>query len=77
MKKLFKTFMILMIAIAIFGGMGVQAHAQFSLIDSSISSMSPRSDIIEWRYKVKNEKLYKRLFNYTDDVWVGKWILMS
>lgn len=33
-----------------------------------------RADKIIWRYKVINEKLYKRLYNTTTDTWIGNWI---
>lgn len=34
-----------------------------------------RSDIIEWRYKTENGKLYKRLYNYSKQEWIGEWEL--
>ena len=36
--------------------------------------VAPCSDIIEWRYKIVDNKLYRRLFNYTTSNWVGEWI---
>ena len=33
-----------------------------------------RSDILEWRYKIINGRLYKRLYNKTKNKWVGDWI---
>ena len=32
-----------------------------------------RSAIIEWRYKVVGGVLYRRLYNYTEQCWVGDW----
>lgn len=43
--------------------------------DDSNVLIEPRADIIEWRYKVVNGKLYKRLFNYSKNQWIGDWIL--
>lgn len=40
-------------------------------------NISPLSDIIDWRVKVINGKLYKRLYNYSTGEWVGPWILVS
>jgi hypothetical protein len=40
----------------------------------SISAIT-RSAIIDWRYKVENGRLYKRLYNYTYQNWVGDWEL--
>ena len=39
--------------------------------------ISPLMDEMGWRYKVVNGKLYKRLFNYSMNEWVGDWILIS
>lgn len=36
-----------------------------------------RADIYEWRYKIVNGKMYKRLYNCTRNEWVGDWILMK
>ena len=45
-------------------------------IYSSSSTVSPLSDIIKWRYKSVNYKLYKRLYNYSKGQWIGDWILV-
>lgn len=35
----------------------------------------PQSDIIEWIYDERPDgSLYKRLYNYSRGMWVGKWI---
>lgn len=36
-----------------------------------------RSAIIEYRYKVIDGKLYRRLYNYTEQCWVGEWELVA
>lgn len=36
-----------------------------------------RAYIIEWRYKVIDGHLYKRLYNATTEEWIGDWILME
>lgn len=36
-------------------------------------TMEPNADVLEWRFKVVDGKLYRRLFNYTTDSWVGDW----
>lgn len=33
----------------------------------------PRADIIEWRYKVENGKMYRRQYNYSKQEWIGDW----
>lgn len=35
--------------------------------------VSPKSDIIEWRYKIMNGHLYRRKYNYSKHVWIGHW----
>ena len=35
-----------------------------------------RKDIKEWRYKVIDKKVYKRLFNVTKNRWETDWILV-
>lgn len=38
-------------------------------------TVDPQSDIIEWVYKeYPDGSLYKRLFNYSRNMWVGNWI---
>lgn len=32
-----------------------------------------RSPIIEYRYKVIDGVLYRRLYNYSDEYWIGEW----
>lgn len=44
---------------------------------SENSNIQSRADIFEWRYKVKNNKLYKRLYNCTRHEWAGNWILIN
>lgn len=43
-------------------------------VNSSDSTIQPYKDDIQWRWKVENNKLYKRLFNYSTADWVGDWI---
>lgn len=77
MKKIFRTLVILLMCVVISGGNGVQVYAYSPLVNSNTSSFSPQADIIEWRYKVENGKLYKRQYNCTLDKWIGNWILVS
>ena len=39
------------------------------IIETASSEIAPCSDIIKYRYKEENGKLYRRLFNYTRDEW--------
>ena len=33
----------------------------------------PMHATIEWRWKVENGNVYRRLYNYTINAWVGEW----
>lgn len=37
----------------------------------------PFSDIIEYRYKVIGSDVYRRLYNYTEQCWIGEWELCA
>lgn len=37
-------------------------------------NIEARADIIEWRYKLENGRVYKRRYNYTKQKWIGDWI---
>lgn len=32
-----------------------------------------RAPIIGWRYKTVNDRLYRRLYNYSTQEWIGEW----
>ncbi len=55
-------------------------NAASNVQDDSIVTSSddygimPLKDDIQYRYKIENGKLYKRLYNYTVGEWVGEWI---
>lgn len=34
---------------------------------------NPQYDVIRWRFKVENGNLYRRLYNYSINNWVGEW----
>lgn len=35
----------------------------------------PYADIVGWRYKTVDGDLYRRLYNYSKEVWIGEWEL--
>lgn len=78
LKKLFKVFAAILIGTGISGGIGIQAYAYFPVSNDSITAIVwPQSDIIEWRYKTENGKLYKRQYNCTKTKWIGSWQLVT
>lgn len=38
------------------------------------SEITLYGDIIDWRYTWIDGNLYKRLYNYTSQTWIGEWI---
>lgn len=41
------------------------------------STVAPCSDVIQWRYKFEDHKIYKRLYNYGTNEWLGEWIFLG
>lgn len=39
------------------------------------ATVTPFADIIEWRYKVMDGKLYQRQYNVSKQQWIGQWQL--
>lgn len=37
------------------------------------NTAEPQMDIIQWRFKEENGCLWRRLYNYTINNWVGEW----
>lgn len=54
---------------------GVSVHASEASGEIMVSEegIDPHSEMIEWRYKVVDGVLYRRLYNYTEQHWVGEW----
>ena len=45
------------------------AYPQEKSIYNEENEIQPRTDIKQWRYKVENGNLYKRLYNYSTGHW--------
>lgn len=41
--------------------------------ETSVERGVARSPIIEYRYKIVDGELYRRLYNYSDGYWIGDW----
>ena len=48
-----------------------------SVAEVSQEESQPRTDIKEWRFKVMNGHLYKRLYNRSTGNWETDWILVQ
>lgn len=43
--------------------------------NSLLDAYYPNANIIGWRYKSENGKMYRRQYNYSREKWIGEWEL--
>ena len=55
----------------------VSASSPSCSVEQIENSVTPRSDIIDWVYKIENGKKYKRLYNSSTDTWLTEWIYLG
>ena len=67
LNKFIFLFLLSFISIGVFSG---SPSIAVSEEDSSVYS----GDVIVWKYKTMNGKLYKRKYNKTTKKWIGNWI---
>lgn len=75
-----KKKLITLAGIACFGMAVLFSPATTLTAEAAVASneaVSPCADSIGWRFKEENGKLYKRLYNYSTDNWIGNWIYVS
>ena len=48
--------------------------ATLSTYASETTGIETRAEYREWRYKIENDKLYKRLYNASTGLWETEWI---
>lgn len=72
MKKTIRILAVIIAMTCIFSG---TAFAQEKEVAVEKSSSIARADVIKYVYKVENRKLYRRLYNYSKDTWLGDWEL--
>lgn len=71
LKKLSITLILATILIA--GAPITKADEQVNTDTTDIGTITPRQRILEWRFKTIDGKLYKRLYDYTAQKWIGSW----
>lgn len=81
MKKFSRKFLTLTIALFICTGpLPTNAYAanitNSSIVHAESAIITPYSAVIDWRYKVENGKLYRRLYDYSIGEWIGEWELI-
>lgn len=79
MKKIRKGILISLFACfvcteVVMAGEMVDILQSSSAVDS-VDTM--RADVIQWVYKEINGKMYRRLYNYTKQEYIGDWILIG
>ena len=72
MKKTIRILAVIIAMTCIFSG---TAFAQEKEVAVEKSSSIARADVIKYVYKVENGKLYRRLYKYSKDKWLGDWEL--
>ena len=77
-KKMMSTLSAGLLVVSFFGGQGSApslTSAQIVAINENSATIQPRQDKIDWVYKSENGRVYRRLFNFSKNEWVGDWIL--
>lgn len=72
--KLTTLVLLLTIAFALVPPNTVSAQQPNITSESTTPPIITREAITGWRYKISNNVLYKRLFNYSTGQWIGDWI---
>lgn len=81
MKRKFHNIIIILFSIIILftqSIISIAAEVNTSIISEKTESKittAPKAPYIDWRYKIENNQMYKRLYDYTNNVWIGEWIL--
>lgn len=74
MRILKKTFSVFLTAF-ILGALlltAAPASAKSSELPAE-SSVQVKKDVIKWKYKTVNGKVYRRKYNYSKGIWIGDW----
>lgn len=74
MRILKKTFSVFLTAF-ILGALlltAAPASAKASELPAE-SSVQVKKDVIKWKYKTVNGKVYRRKYNYSTETWIGDW----
>ena len=80
MKKTIRILAVIIAMTCIFSGTAFAQEKEVAVEKSSSDQIPGESfkshDVIDvYVYKVENGKLYRRLYNYSKDTWLGDWEL--
>ena len=77
-KNMLKGFLTLAVVFVFGGFSNMVAYASEAItLEAGEEGIFPYSDIIEYRYKVVDGDVYRRLYNYSKECWVGEWELCA
>lgn len=74
MKKI--SLAVLLACSIVFATQPVMVFASENTENNETISIQPYADSIGWRYQMIDGKLHKRQYNYTQEKWLGKWVLV-
>ena len=72
MKK--KCVIIILIITALMPYSNINATEKYAVDNNAKEDIEAYADIKEWRYKIMDGYLYKRLYNVSKGKWEGPWI---
>lgn len=75
-KNLLKGISAVVLTLMLISSYGITSRACEVPVIVTAQSATPRSAIIDWRYKGVNGRLYRRQYNYTEQCWIGEWELV-
>lgn len=75
MKKTKRTLLTFIMALSIITSLPIYVEAAESVSVAAETQIEPRADVMVWRYKAVDGKIYRRLYNSTKQEWAGEWEL--
>lgn len=77
MKKVF-ALMVLVCTLLTVSSVGFAEESRVNPVEqmNAVENIQ-RAPTTVWKYKTENGKLYKRLWDVTNLVWIGNWILVG
>ena len=76
MKSKFRKMFIVGLTLAVCSGLFSGIAPSLSPIPNRVAhaaTLHPMADVLEWRYKVVDGSIYRRLYNKSKREWAGKW----
>ncbi|MEJ8738656.1 hypothetical protein WKT02_14540 [Erysipelotrichaceae bacterium HCN-30851] len=72
-----KIIILALMAISLVPCIEINAQETQSTRITNQTTIDIRKDKLEWRYKIMNGRVYKRLFNASKNRWETDWILVQ